>query len=218
MARLPLVQHAAVASSLPFTGNTSASTLVPDTATTAEQAQRFYRNFVTPGFFDTLGIPVTRGRAFTTTGRGRRTSRGHHQRERGASRLWGDVDPIGRQFRLGNLSGSPVQIVGVAGDARFRNLTTDLSGARVEPDVYFPFAQRTDSEIEIAVRTADGSHVPTQALLRAVQAVDAGLPLYRVRPLADASARRPPLPGSARRYSPSSARERCSWRRSACMA
>ena len=105
--------------------------------------------------------------------------------ESAAKRLWGDVDPIGRQFRLGNLSGSPVQIVGVARDARFRDLTTDLSGARVEPDVYFPFAQRTDSEIEIAVRTADGSHVPAQALLRAVQAVDAALPLYRVLPLDD---------------------------------
>jgi ABC-type antimicrobial peptide transport system permease subunit len=71
-------------------------------------------------------------------------------------------------------------------DARFRDLTTDLSGARVEPDVYFPLAQRTDSEIEIAVRTVDGSSIPPQLLQRAVQNVDAGLPLYRVRPLSDA--------------------------------
>ena len=185
LGRLPLVQHAAVASTLPFTGNTSAATLVPDTATTPEQAQRFYRNFVTPGFFDTLGIPVTRGRAFTP-----QDVAGAPPvaiiNESAARRLWGDVDPIGRQFRLGNMSGSAVQIVGVARDARFRDLTTDLSGARVEPDVYFPFAQRTDSEIEIAVRTADGSHVSTQELLQAVLAVDPGLPLYRVRPLADA--------------------------------
>ncbi len=184
LARLPLVQHVAVASSLPFTGNTSASTLLPDTATTPEQAQRYYRNFVTPRFFATLGIPITRGRAFTTE-----DSAGAPAvaivNESAAKRMWGDVDPIGRQFRLGNLSGAPVHIVGVARDARFRDLTTDLSGARVEPDVYFPFAQRTDSEIEIAVRTADGSHISTQELLRAVQTVDAGLPVYLVRPLSD---------------------------------
>jgi putative ABC transport system permease protein len=184
LARLPLVQHVAVASSLPFTGNTSASTLVPDTVTAPEQAQRYYRNFVTPGFFETLGIPITRGRAFTTE-----DSAGAPAvaivNESAAKRMWGDVDPIGRQFRLGTLSGSPVQIVGVARDARFRDLTTDLFGARVEPDVYFPFAQRTDSEIEIAVRTADGSHISTQELLRAVQTVDAGLPVYLVRPLND---------------------------------
>jgi putative ABC transport system permease protein len=184
LARLPLVQHAAIASSLPFTGNTSASTLVPDTATTAEQAQRYYRNFVTPGFFETLGIPITRGRAFNTQDVAGAPAVAIIN-EGAAKRLWGDVDPIGRQFRLGNLTGAPVQIVGVARDARFRDLTTDLSGARVEPDVYFPFAQRTDSEIEIAVRTADGSHVPAPALLHAVQTVDASLPLYLVRPLND---------------------------------
>ena len=165
-------------------GQHERATLVPDTATTAEQAQRFYRNFVTPGFFATLGIPITRGRAFTTQDAAGAPAVAIIN-EGAAKRLWGDVDPIGRQFRVGTLSGPPVQIVGVAGDARFRDLTTDLSGARVEPDVYFPFAQRTDSEIEIAVRTADRSDVPPPALLRAVQAVDAALPLYRVQPLDD---------------------------------
>jgi predicted permease len=182
---LPQVRHAAVATSLPFTGNSSASTLVPDTATGPEQAQRYYRNFVTPGFFDTLGIAVTRGRAFTAqdvTG----APPVAIINQSAARRLWGDADPVGRQFRIGSPPGSPVQIVGVVQDARFRDLTTDLSGARVEPDVYFPLAQRTDSEIEIAVRTVDGSSIPPQLLQRAVQNVDAGLPLYRVRPLSDA--------------------------------
>jgi predicted permease len=185
LGRLPQVRHAAVASSLPFTGNSSAANLLPDTATTAEQTQRFYRNLVTPGFFDTLGIAVTRGRAFTSqdvTG----APPVAIINESAARRLWGDADPLGRQFRIGSPSGTPVQIIGVVQDARFRDLTTDLSGARVEPDVYFPFAQRTDSEIEIAVRTVDGSILSPQLLQRAVQNVDAGLPLYRVRPLAEA--------------------------------
>jgi putative ABC transport system permease protein len=185
LGRLPLVQHAAVATTLPFTGNTSASTLMPDTATSPDQAQRYYRNFVTPAFFDTLGIPVVRGRAFSAqdvTG----APPVAIINESAARRLWGDADPVGRQFRMGSQSGQPVQIVGVVRDARFRDLTTDLSGARVEPDVYFPFGQRTDSEIEIAVRTVDGAAVSPQALQRAVQNVDAGLPLYGVRPLSDA--------------------------------
>jgi len=106
--------------------------------------------------------------------------------ESAARRLWGDADPVGRQFRIGSPSGQPVQIVGVVQDARFRNLTTDLSSASVEPDVYFPFAQRTDSEIEIALRTVDGSIIAARQLQRAVQNADPGLPLYRVQPLADA--------------------------------
>jgi predicted permease len=182
--RVPLVEHAAVASTLPFTGNTSASILVPDSATTPEQAQRFYRNFVTPGFFDTLRISLKRGRAFNAQDVAGAPAVAIIN-ESAARRLWGSVDPIGRQFRVGSLTSPPVQIVGVAGDARFRDLTTDLTGARVEPDVYFPFAQRTDAEIEIAVRTSDGSPLSTQALQQAVQTLDAGLPLYRVRPLDD---------------------------------
>jgi ABC-type antimicrobial peptide transport system permease subunit len=76
-----------------------------------------------------------------------------------------------------------VEIVGVAADARFRNLTDNLSAPRVEPDVYFPFGQRTDRDIELAVRTTDGSTVPFSALQEALRAGDAGLPLYRVQPL-----------------------------------
>ena len=140
---------------------------------------------MTPGFFEALAIPIARGRAFTAQDAAGAPAVAIVN-ESAAKRMWGDVEPIGRHFRLGNLSGSPVQVVGVARDARFRDLTTDLSGARVEPDVYFPFAQRTDSEIEIAVRTTDGSHVSTQELLQAVQRVDAGLALYRVQPLNDA--------------------------------
>ena len=70
-------------------------------------------------------------------------------------------------------------------DARFRDLTTDLSGNRTEPDVFFPFAQRTDRDIQIAVRTSDGALVPIRVLQQAVSEIDAGLPLYQVSSLMD---------------------------------
>jgi ABC-type antimicrobial peptide transport system permease subunit len=52
--------------------------------------------------------------------------------------------------------------------------------------VYFPFAQRTDRDIEIAVRMRDGSAMSLSVLQQSVAAIDAGLPLYQVRPLEDA--------------------------------
>jgi predicted permease len=183
--RLPLVEHAAIGTSLPFTGNSSAAILVPDSATTNDQAQRYYRNHVSSEFLTTLGIPLRRGRTFTV-----QDTAGAPLvamiNESAAVRLWGTDDVVGRQFRLGNLSGQAVQIVGVVGDARFRSLTTSLTAPRVEPDVYYPLAQRSSTEIEIAVRTADESPLALATLQRAVNTVDGGLPLYRVRPLADA--------------------------------
>jgi putative ABC transport system permease protein len=182
---MPLVEAATIATSLPFTGNTSASILVPDIGTGPESRERYYRHLVTPDFFRTLGIAMVRGRGFVATDRADAPPVAVIN-ESAARRIWNTTDVVGRHIRIGNASTPPVEIVGVAADARFRDLTTDLSGARVEPDVYFPFAQRSDRDLEIAVRTTDGSALPLQALQAAVSAVDASLPAYRVQRLSDA--------------------------------
>jgi predicted permease len=182
---LPRVTSAAVATSLPFTGNSSASILLPEGSTDEPARQRFYRNYVTPAFFTTLGISVTRGRTFTDQDR-TGTPLVAVVNASAARRIWGSDDAIGRRFRLGDAQGPVVEIVGVAGDARYRDLTTDLTRGRVEPDVYFPFAQRTDRDLEIAVRTTGGATVPIASLQGALASIDSGLPLYAVQPLSDA--------------------------------
>ena len=182
--QIPGVNATAVATSLPFTGNSNASIMVPDGANPENGGLRYFRNSVTPDFFSALGIDVVRGRAFTDSDRDGAPLVAVINVS-GAKRLWGTVDVVGRRFRMG-ATGPSVEIVGVAADARFRDLTTDLSAARVEPDVYFPYAQRSDRDIEIAVQSKGASAVPLTDLQRAVAAVDAGLPLYRVQRLGDA--------------------------------
>ena len=103
-----------------------------------------------------------------------------------ARRIWGTDEAIGRRFHMGTIDGALVEVVGVAADARFLDLTTDLQGARVEPDVYFPYAQRTDRDIELAVRSADGAPVSLASLQAAMSGLDPGLPLYRVQGLDEA--------------------------------
>jgi predicted permease len=182
--RLPGVRAVAIGSDLPFTGSTSASMMLPDIAASSpDAAMRYFRHLVSPGYFETLGIPLVRGRAFTSQDR-----RGGPPvaivNESGARRIWGDTDPVGRRFFAGRTADSPaMEIVGVVGDARFRDLTTDLTGARAEPDIYFPFAQRTDTAVEIAIRGDGGSTIPVRVLQAAVGEIDAGLPIYQVQPL-----------------------------------
>ena len=93
---------------------------------------------------------------------------------------------MGHRIRLGGAGGPEATVVGVAATARFRNLTTDLGAPASEPDVYFPIAQRPDRDLEIAVRSRTGA-LPSAAELReALAAVDPAIPLFAVRPLADA--------------------------------
>jgi predicted permease len=181
----PLVESAAIATSLPFTGNSSASFLLPDIATGPESRQRYYRHMVTPDYFKTLGIPVVRGRGFTDADRAEAPPVALIN-ESAARRIWNTADVIGRHIRVGSATAPMVEIVGVTADARFRDLTTDLTGADVEPDVFFPYAQQSDRSIAIAVRTASGETLSLQTLQAAVTAVDSSLPVYGVRRLGDA--------------------------------
>ena len=181
---LPSVRSASVSSDLPFTNNTSAGLLVTDR--NEPEPIRYYRHAVTPGFFETLGIPLLRGRAFTAQDRDS-TPRVAIVSEAMAKRIWPGEDAVGHRFRLGPGANAPeVTVIGVAATARFRNLTTDLAAPGSEPDVYFPLAQRPDRDLEIAVRSRSGTVPSAAELRRELAALDPGLALFATQPLADA--------------------------------
>jgi putative ABC transport system permease protein len=177
------VASVAIASDLPLRGNSNAATLRIDGPTPVQS--RYFRHSVTPGYFAALGIPLQRGRDFTGSDRQDAPAVAIIS-ETMAARFWPDRDPIGMRFRQGNETGPEVTVIGVAGPARHRDLTTDLFAAGSEPDVYYPFAQRTTTDLEIAVRMRDGSLLATPLLEREVAAVDPGLPLFQVAPLESA--------------------------------
>jgi predicted permease len=186
LAAVPGVASASVSSDLPFTGTSSASSLIPD-AGSADDAVRYYRHFVTPDYFETLGVPILQGRGFSP-----RDSMDAPPvaivSEASARRLFGAAaDAVGRRIQLGQTA-PRVEIVGVAGNARFRDLTTDILATTAEPDVFFPFAQRTDRDIQLAVRSHDGSPVSIALLQTAVAGIDGGLPVYAVQLLDEALA------------------------------
>jgi predicted permease len=182
---IPGVRSFTIASDVPLTGAASASMMLPDVATTADSALRYFRHVVTPGFFATFRIPIVAGRAFTPQDR-----RGAPQvaiiNDAAAMRIWGTTNAVGRRIRLGRSSEGPAfEIVGIAATVRYRDLTTDLSAAGAEPDVYFPFGQATSSDLELALQTSDGLPVSISSLQHAVSEVDPSLPVYFVRPLVD---------------------------------
>ena len=106
---MPGVRSASISSDLPFSGNASASSLLPDVAASQDATLRSYRHLVTPDFFATLGIPIRAGRAFTWQDR-RSTPRVAIVNDAAAVRIWGQANAVGRRFRLGGGQGESVEV------------------------------------------------------------------------------------------------------------
>lgn len=140
-------------------------------------------NAVTPGYFDVLDLPLRAGR-----GLARSDDVGGAKvalvNESFARRFSSEEDVLGRQLRLaGADSAAWFTVVGVVADA-------DLgAGERVRNDrVYVPLAQAGGAEVLILIRGNGDGAALAPALRRAVAAVDAAMPLWSVRTLADAHA------------------------------
>jgi predicted permease len=187
LTRMPDVAAVGVGSDLPLTGRSSAATIVPDSAQPGEPRVRYYRHVVAPGYFAALGIRIMRGREFTDADR-EGAPLVAVINESGARRFWGAADPIGRQLLTNDSANPRIEIVGVAADARFRDLRTDIAAARAEPDIFFPYGQRTDSNLEVAVRTHSGEPISAAAFQAVIGRLDSALPIYQTQPLARAVA------------------------------
>lgn len=94
-------------------------------------------NGVTDGYFGTLGTTILMGRDFTEND-GPGSPKVAVVNRLLARRLFGDRNPIGRQFQVQNddKPGPPIEVIGVVGDARYGSLRDTLA-----PTVYVPWAQ-----------------------------------------------------------------------------
>jgi putative ABC transport system permease protein len=118
-----------------------------------------------PSYFETLDVPIVRGRAFTDADRaGPEVA---ILSETAAQRFWPGENPIGKRIRRG-AEGAWHEVVGVARDTKVRTL-----GERPRPYIYLPFHDDEGVDfavIVVATRGDPGPFMPT--LLGEIQAVD----------------------------------------------
>jgi hypothetical protein len=126
-----------------------------------------------------VGVPIISGRAFTSADR-EETPGVVIVSEAFAAKVWPDEEAVGKRVTFG---GDTATVVGVAGDVRWRTLTTDLMDPGEDPDVYFAYAQIPTGSFDVVLRTAGDPGTLAGALRRAVQARDASLPVYDTAPL-----------------------------------
>ena len=134
--------------------------------------------FVSPGYFQTLGMVLTRGRFFTEQDRTRPIAVVTAQT---ASRLWPEEDPIGQRFVRGNSPGRPSQeVVGVVGDARILGL--DIDPGLV---VYLPYWELSPQHATVVARGGADTATVLASVRESVRGLDPLLPVSNPRVLED---------------------------------
>jgi predicted permease len=179
LAAIPGVESAAITTLIPVSGQDEIWSVWiegrPQNGPEDAISALMYR--VSPGYFETTGIPLSMGREFTPYDR-ENTARVVIASASFAETHFPEEDPLGKRFRFGTGDDDLyVEIVGIAGDVQHYSV-----GRTSMPQVYLPFSQRPSSSVSFVIKAS----VPPPSLVRAVrseiQAVDPDMPLVGVQP------------------------------------
>jgi predicted permease len=136
---------------------------------------------IAPDYFRALEIPILRGREFTSDDRDG-SPKVAVVNESFVRHYFGDIDPIGRSVSIPGYRGdaSWLRIVGEVRDIKVHDL-------RESPTLmlYQPMFQAPEGAATFEVRTANDPESAQTAVLDAIRAIDARLPVYTVRTLDD---------------------------------
>jgi putative ABC transport system permease protein len=176
--QLPGVVSAATVNSLPITGFQAATGIYIEgrpAATSVSELPMVNQRVVSPGYFQTMGIRIIKGRAFNDEDR-RHTPRVVLINETLAERYFAGEDPIGKRIKIDNEKVPWSRIVGVVGDIRHDGLME-----RIEPETYVPYTQDSWGVMALVVRTTDDPAKLAAAVRDAVWAIDKDQPLFNVK-------------------------------------
>ncbi|HXI31502.1 MAG TPA: FtsX-like permease family protein, partial [Vicinamibacterales bacterium] len=189
--RVPGVAAAALTSQLPLSGDRDEYGAHFE-ATPARDAESFsvFRYAVSPGYFETVGIPVRQGRPFAE-----RDLAGAPLvvaiSESLARHRFGTASPLGQSLRIGPMESAPYTIVAVVGDVKQVSLALNDADA-----VYIPASDAgatihsgmwrfADTVMSLVVRTRGDGAAIASAVRHAVWSVDKDQPIVRVARLDD---------------------------------
>jgi predicted permease len=190
---VPGVGGAAYISFVPLTARGGIWSIQADSAPPETHTQHTASlRFVTPGYFDVMGIPIRQGRDVSESDRAESLQVAVVSASF-AERHWPGQDPIGRRFHFGLLGGDATQIgsfqdrtvAGVVGDVRVRGLERTS-----EPQVYLPYRQVPDGAViwyapkDLVVRTSGDPAAFAPVLRQVVARTDPVQPVSDVRTMA----------------------------------
>ncbi len=162
-------------------GNFGSVAFVPDGFHMPRDREHFTADMdtVDEGFFETMGIPIMRGRGFLASDTVD-TPRVAIVNERFAKHYWPDADAVGKRVRLDSGTGTPVEIIGVAQTVKYRETSekpTDL--------VYLPLAQHPVSRMVLLLRSSGDPLELVRSVKDVVRTLDVNLPISEMRSYED---------------------------------
>jgi predicted permease len=131
------------------------------------------------GFFETMGIPILRGRGFLASDTAE-APRVAVVNEQFATHYWPGEEVLGKRIRLEHATGVPVEIVGVAKTVKYRNTTE-----RPMDCVYLPLAQHGRARMVLMLRSKGDPLQQIEPLKEVVRTLDANLPITETRSYED---------------------------------
>jgi predicted permease len=148
-----------------------------DVLDTEEPRSNVTCNTVTPAFFETLKMPIVRGRGFTAHDTGTST-RVIIVNETLARQMWPGEDPIGKRLVVPRWDGRLWEVVGVARDSKYIAV---FEGPL--PHMYFSMEQSPFYMRVVYVRSAAPPESLKMLVEREIHALDADMPIADARPL-----------------------------------
>jgi putative ABC transport system permease protein len=133
-----------------------------------------YRYAVSPGYVETMGIPLREGRALDSRDVAGAPLVAVISQSLATSRLAAG-DPIGQRLRIG--PGGPFTVVGVVGNVRQVSLARNETDAVYTPERQWPYVDRSMS---LVVRSRGNPAALAVAVRRAIWSVDRDQPIVRV--------------------------------------
>ncbi|HEY2389791.1 MAG TPA: ABC transporter permease [Candidatus Angelobacter sp.] len=177
---LPGVTGAAVTSTLPFGGEDDSDGYIvegQEPPPGSDPTQAALRT-VSPGYFQTMGMSLDRGRDFLNTDTDK-SPLVVIVDETLARRYWPNGDALGKRVRT---TGDPpwLTIVGVVNGVKDQSLAEDML-----PHLYFPHGQQPDLRMYLVFHSAGDPASVNSSVVRKIHELDADVPVYAVRSMPD---------------------------------
>jgi putative ABC transport system permease protein len=179
---LPGVENAGFITFLPFAGMGAATDfeVIGRPPYAPGQAPVTDVRIVLPGYFETMRIPLLRGRLFTAADNRAEAPRGFVVNQALVRQTFGTANPLGQTLHVGMGDDKPGRIIGVVADTKHLSLDGD-----VRPMVYYVQAHLPISFGSFVVRTQGNPELLASAMQAAIRQVKSDQPVTDVRTMDD---------------------------------
>ena len=179
VATVPGVRSAAASAALPLSW-VRITPVLPEGQPEVPLGQRPFVDIeaISPQWFDTMRVPLRRGRVFTSADQPQ-SPPVIIVNETFARQYWPNENALGRHVFIGRRP-QPAEVVGIAADVKNRGLEQNT-----QPQLYLPFPQLPWTDMYLLVRTNVPPHSVESAVRAQIARVDSDQPIIKVQTVDD---------------------------------